>query len=589
MDHRSQHQFFKEFPTAPTSVQRGIERFPRRSWTTNPPPKLEHWRCNLTALSHIHNLYFVASRYSILVYEPNFPDQKLSQPSLILHPTGTGPDYDEGSPLGGGRTINNLLVDFLGNDEILLFALHNGRVIGYHVNQIQRAIDRRQEPDCVETVVGDDVRPFFTESVNSSAWGLAVHQEARLIAVSCNSHTVTVFALALTKESLPKVRSWLPDRSQQHNIVTPDTGENIPSVAFCNTGDDPEGRWILTSDITGFTRILDLAKCYKEEPSGVDMHSLRFCAMFDRSGQKECGCHFLDNGMRYYLHATWGVMWLDRRAFKRTESVSEALGSEGLPLKLERASPTLNCYDNSSNRQRVRNASTIFGHTDGIHEEYSDESDSEDNAEIAEPVNELQIARNVRLKRQPINPGAVLNSQVKIPASPIMRLSVKDMFLIQPRSTKTGERSPVGIFDPFYQHIKNHPRLEGVCMHDRINLHAQIVELGIVIVGSAKGRAGVISLTQAEEEGSKSRRPFYGCRIDWILPFRDQEEEGKRPIAPLLGIAVGPVQGMLGRQADFSRRWRLLMMYGDNSVLSYELGKSCEGRVNVHEFGGLVV
>lgn len=170
-----------------------------------------------------------------------------------------------------------------------------------------------------------------------------------------------------------------------------------------------------------------------------------------------------------------------------------------------------------------------------------------------------------------------------------MRLSVKDMFLIQPRSTKTGERSPVGIFDPFYQHIKNHPRLEGVCMHDRINLHAQIVELGIVIVGSAKGRAGVISLTQAEEEGSKSRRPFYGCRIDWILPFRDQEEEGKRPIAPLLGIAVGPVQGMLGRQADFSRRWRLLMMYGDNSVLSYELGKSCEGRVNVHEFGGLVV
>lgn len=248
------------------------------------------------------------------MYEPNFPDQKLSaQPSLILSPTvhtDTVPDFTDLAPLGSGRTINHLLVDFLGNDEILLLALHDGRVIGYHVNQIQRAIDRRQEPNCVETIKGDDVRPFFSEDVGSSAWGLAVHREARMIAVSCNSHTVTVFALALTKDLLPKTRSWLPDRSQQYRIVTPETGQNIPCVAVCNTGDDPEGRWVLTSDIDGFSRIMDLARCFRREYPAVDMHAHRFCAMAEVSGQKQCGCEFLEQGMRYYLHASKCCLFL---------------------------------------------------------------------------------------------------------------------------------------------------------------------------------------------------------------------------------------------------------------------------------------
>lgn len=209
-------------------------------------------------------------------------------------------------PLGGGRIINHAIVDFLGNDEILLLALHDGRVIGYHVDVIQRAIDKRQEPDSVETTVGDDVRPFFIESVGKSAWGLAVHQEARLIAVSCNAHTVTVFAPALTKDSLvPHQHSWLTDRTRQYKIITPASGENIPCVAFCNTGDDPDGRFVLTSDINGFTRMIDLLKCLTNEPSGVDIHTHRFCAPIERSGRKECGCRLLEHGgAHYYMHAS---------------------------------------------------------------------------------------------------------------------------------------------------------------------------------------------------------------------------------------------------------------------------------------------
>jgi len=63
----------------------------------------------------------------------------------------------------------------------------------------------------------------------------------------------------------------------------------------------------------------------------------------------------------------------------------------------------------------------------------------------------------------------------------------------------------------------------------------------------------------------------YHFRLDHILPFRSQEERHERPETWLAGIAVGPVQGMLGGKT--ARRWRLLMVFMDHSILSYELGK----------------
>lgn len=41
------------------------------------------------------------------------------------------------------------------------------------------------------------------QNVGISAWGLAIHQEARLIAVSANSANVDIFAPALTQYSKP--------------------------------------------------------------------------------------------------------------------------------------------------------------------------------------------------------------------------------------------------------------------------------------------------------------------------------------------------------------------------------------------------
>ena len=68
-----------------------------------------------------------------------------------------------------------------------------------------------------------------------------------------------------------------------------------------------------------------------------------------------------------------------------------------------------------------------------------------------------------------------------------------------------------------------------------------IPELGIVIIATQIGRCAICTLTKKSDTGTP------GFRVDWILPTKEQEKNGLRPQATLLGIAAGPVQG---RQID---------------------------------------
>ncbi|KAK7539846.1 uncharacterized protein J3D65DRAFT_675946 [Phyllosticta citribraziliensis] len=538
-----------------------------------PPPYLVTWRCNLTALSHTENLYFVAGRSEIFVYQPNFPDQRLdSDPTLILQPSG--PEHAQPivheAPLGPGRYINQLIVDFLGNEEILLLALHNGGVIGYRISQIQQAIEKRQEPDCVETNVGDDVTPFFREHVEKSAWGLAVHREARMIAVSSNTHKVTVFAFALDRRDAPSSGPWYRDRSSQRKVQLPNTGTNIPCVAFCNTADDPEGRWLMTTDIEGVARIFDLALIGSVLDPCVHMTAPRFCVQACYGDDLDCICPSLDEHSHQYCHATWGALWLDSRAFKRVDNLKEAFGCEA---KITKSSTDQVCFDCSKRRSLVPNSSTTWR---------LDPSAPPEEPEDGFWDRGLQCWRELTNEFE----NEIPESEGLPSTSPIMLLSIRDMILLQP--LKSGiESDHVAYHDPLFQTCREGEDALWLLDQDRLNLHAQIPELGVVIVGSAKGRVAVLSLTQ-----TSSTRPggkTYACRIDHILPTLEQERRGQRSVGSLAGIAVGPIQGMLGRAADHPRRWRLLMMYHDNEVLKYEISKRTDGELRAQEVSELII
>jgi hypothetical protein len=131
------------------------------------------------------------------------------------------------------------------------------------------------------------------------------------------------------------------------------------------------------------------------------------------------------------------------------------------------------------------------------------------------------------------------------------------------------------MFDPLKQDIPSEmewalsPSFFAHRDFNRMSFHAAIPELGVVVAASANGRCAVLNLLQGEGEMGK---PVFFWRLEWLLPFEDQEVKGDRPGTFLAGLAVAPVQGTGGKRRDGkARRWRLMLYYMNHSILSYEI------------------
>ena len=202
----------------------------------------------------------------------------------------------------------------------------DGDVEAFLVRHIVQAIERRDERDSSIGVVADEIKPFFQSNVGISAWGLAIHAQARILATSSNAHEVRVFKFGLlrTNDLAETQDGDMSDADEDemeetkgrktdviHHVLN--GGSNIPYIAFCNTGDDPEGRWLLTTDISGVCRVMDL-------------HELRPVQAF-RFGRSFATQH---SGGFDRLNAGWAVMFLDRRSFQPAEHTWDACALPGL-------------------------------------------------------------------------------------------------------------------------------------------------------------------------------------------------------------------------------------------------------------------
>jgi hypothetical protein len=233
-------------------------------------------------------LYFAAYRGRVFVYVPRsvpkqtiprHPDlQLLTSPSRVAYLIGGY--LDPTSP----HSINHLIVASLGQEEIVLTCYDDGDVIAFYTKDIAEciltkpdtptpAIPRQRRASTWSFDTGNAPRPFFHENVGISAWGLAVHQKSRLIAVSSNRFEVTVFAPALaTHESAPSrncdcnaccdgVESHVRRRARNWRIVVSlgPLADNIPNISFV---DDKYGyaEKISAIDIKGAMWLADIWK-----------------------------------------------------------------------------------------------------------------------------------------------------------------------------------------------------------------------------------------------------------------------------------------------------------------------------------------
>ncbi|KAL2401060.1 hypothetical protein ABEF93_000424 [Exophiala dermatitidis] len=361
---------FESVNVGMTNVEAGEDRFSNHGIFY--PPPIAYWRNNLTALSQRYNLYFIATRNAIVVYKPEFPFQRLGRvPCLMILPTLANPDaqgyIDPRSP----HDINHLIVGDLGTQEILLCATDSGNVTAYYTKSLEEAIRNGSYTYC--PALRNDrvqVREFFAQWVHESAWGLSIHTQARMIAVSANtayhvqtgdpSSKITVFAFALTEEGEEKgteekiekavedevadsggddpvdatskdngntrqlewqewecdgSNQFPPPRNKNYKIILGGIDGhdfNVPSISFVNSDLDVEGKWLLSTDIGGEMKMWQIwqGKCFKS----WDLAEKRSRSAFFR--RREGG---------------WLVAALNPRAFRLAETMDEFCGHSKAP------------------------------------------------------------------------------------------------------------------------------------------------------------------------------------------------------------------------------------------------------------------
>ena len=202
--------------------------------------------------------------------------------------------------------MNHLIVGDIGDEEVVVVACDDGDVISYSVRSISLAIEEKAETvfgyepfrdkevtwtgpmgwtNMILPAVGPNeclacrtLAPWFHENVGASAWGLATHKHAMLLAVSSNIKDIHVFAPSLSSErheAVPKSypdpqtlerftdseigsATTLTDRSIGRKVTLQGHAANIPSIAFCDNTLDREGMYLTSTDIDGHTIIWDI-------------------------------------------------------------------------------------------------------------------------------------------------------------------------------------------------------------------------------------------------------------------------------------------------------------------------------------------
>ncbi|KAL3432804.1 hypothetical protein BDV09DRAFT_187249 [Aspergillus tetrazonus] len=629
------------------------------------------------ALSQRRNLLFVACGHQIYVWEPAGASQVLgSRPEIIITPVMKEPHATGYIRPASPHEINSILVDDLGREEVLLLATDSGNVCGYRVEAIYSTLKRAVDNGRARPLDGSEVEPFFIEYVGASAWGLAIHKFARLIAVSANTGYVTVFAFALvspgsdkgddlfrqlekaddateygqtwlhirTEGQFKQLQQLMPEKYRTRNIKLTYSGHftNIPSVGFLNTDFDPNGMWMVSTDIYNRTIVWNVWRSL----SPFNEYHLNNVAPWSIPEDA-----YLDDGDR-----GWSVIALDPRSFHLVKTEEEACG--GQPRR--RVRNKLEILDLTSLTKRVPDSSRLYNHfppavkaepeetllpdffeadclVNGNHnaQEKSDARKAQAfvpgnarNHDSAEAISHQAVDSSLNAdnlsgnsasdsdhsseQQQTTGSHALLSA---IANDPSRILSPEDILEIALRETAgvaihevqallsetmgdddddhfqlamevdasdssggTSEEEETAHhpLDDFGLHFStsppnsNFPILHfshtNICLiphpfslnasvicgapllqrftqpivsirgFDRFNMVKYIPEHGIVIAASQKGRAAIIALTESPTTG----RTF---RVDWIVPLESQEKYGERPLVPLLGMSVAPMQG----------------------------------------------
>lgn len=426
--------------------------------------------------------------------------------------------------------------------------------------------------------------------------------------------------------------SW---RQEEEQLLLLRIGSNIPCVAFCNNDDDLEGNLITVGSLRGGVFIFNM-----REMRPVSIVQLGFCQQHERQGCCLCDSDPLPHATwalcwldRKSFHTISRQVPEDRSSFGHlrykyawngTDKASvvpdaDEIGHTSYFPSMPGKSPVLSLPPQSKakeiaslfpkeiadviskiswteRRKRARygampappasedvcNAQDLRWHSSW------EPRDNFINDEGTLIETALDYVEQRFLLDRDYEESLPENQHFRFPdyrrhnmPCPIFVASKRDTCMIPPRSLSKQFEPIVGYCDALSQNVVMHqseddlPWFHNRTSMDRLSLNVFIPELGVVITGTPKGRVAVYTLCQSPD--GKDGKPVYFHRLDWILPFKSQEDAGHRPLSILIGIAAGPVQGQLGPWDGVKdRKWRLMLHYKNHTILSYQLRKQDE-------------
>ncbi|KAI9762851.1 MAG: hypothetical protein M4579_000204 [Chaenotheca gracillima] len=412
---------FEEVRVDATGVQLAKDRFPSN---VRAQPEIATWRCNLTGLSQFHNLYFVVYSTKLYVYQPQFPKQALlDRPDLIIDLPVSKPGLTGYINLRSPHDVNNMVVDELGDEEIVVCACDDGDVIAFYTRSIMSAVERRAEIGILPEVDAEAAKPFFLENVGKSSWGLTVHKAHRMIAVSSNTTDITVFVFGLAEREAssdsessddhtnsqaskgmaehPGLQSSFPQhlfsRANNVRVLLTDHEHNIPSISFYNGQTPPEETWLVSTDIGGWIMLWNIET-----------------QRLVKKVRTEDG--FLGNRLRDPCRG-WSVLCLDLDNFRTTNGSLETFGCQNPSKASSRLASGFHAiWDITASVSQVQDSSTLhpsIDHTIAIAEDQVDlfdETDDEEEEDDDEMLDDMEDHDEEMLEadNQGLNEGEAL-------------------------------------------------------------------------------------------------------------------------------------------------------------------------------------
>ncbi|KAK9239941.1 CRT10-domain-containing protein [Lipomyces kononenkoae] len=583
----------------------------------------ETWRVNLMSISR-YGFLFIADGENIKVFRISSP----ARPELVLFtqlapPKPSPPTISQ--ILGANNpmnifSINALKIGTLGGEEHVVILTDAGQAIIYSTASILRHHDQENSGEN-STDSAADTAPVFVLQVERSAWGVDLHDREKLVVVSDNSHSITIFKLgfsdnwytrdekqrtqrrqkrqraayssseegATANESASanasdadrhEKRSYRHDHHHKHNVYrssAPQTRRTRDSEAFSrvihNAHDNniPNVRFVdvpirdPTADIMS-TQVCVLSASIDGDIKLWDINTMRCIS----------GSLFLDK-------KGWSCLPLWKRDFALVPNINIISGMKPLadgddpttgrslhkpdsnliisyPLKSR--SP----YMTTTRRKRQENADGDEAYPYVMYEEVTDALEEYEAQIYVTSMNRMNYEHNILDprpgQRPPDTPSSYDDNPILSDEERKSSYILDDLILFH----ATIYQTRLVVFKDGEQNLANIcpavfgkriPRENFTASFDRLNMSVVIPELACVVVASQEGLVSVFKLCKTDNE-------HIGLKQEYVIA----EQKKFATNNTLIGLDVCPVEtdGL-----DLSRRFMLFLIYLNGTVVTYQL------------------